>query len=257
MLYRGVMNEMTVGEIARLAGVTVRTLHHYDEIGLVTPTERTDAGYRLYGYREAARLQEVLFFRELGFGLDEIKAIVDEPGYDRQHALANQRGMLEAKAERLLKMVDAVDAAIDAERRGFAMEKEEMLEVFGGFDPTEYEEEARERWGDTDAYQQSARRAARYTKDDWKQIGAEAAEINDAFIALMESDSPATGPEAMEVAERHRAHISKWFYECSLEIHQGLGRMYVDDPRFTKNIDKAKEGLAAYMSQAIRAASSK
>ena len=245
--------EMTVGEIARLAGVTVRTLHHYDEIGLVTPTDRTEAGYRLYGYREAARLQEVLFFRELGFGLDEIKAIVDEPDYDRPTALANQRGMLEAKADRLLKMVDAVDAAIDAEKRGIAMDKEEMLEVFGGFDPTEYEEEARERWGDTDAYQQSARRTARYTREDWERLGAEAAEINEAFIALMEAGEAAGGPEAMDVAERHRAHISKWFYECSIEIHQGLGQMYVADHRFTENIDKAWPGLAAYMSEAIQA----
>jgi DNA-binding transcriptional MerR regulator len=247
------MDEMTIGEIARLAGVTVRTLHHYDEIGLVVPTDRTDAGYRLYGYREVARLQEVLFFRELGFGLDEIRTIVEEPGYDRQTALANQRGLLEAKAERLLTMVDAVDAAIDAERRGITMNQEEMLEVFGDFDPTEYEQEARERWGDTDAYKQSARRTARYTKQDWERLGVEAAEINDAFIALMESGEPATSTEAMEVAERHRAHISKWFYECSLEIHQGLGQMYVADHRFTKNIDKAKEGLAAYMSEAIAA----
>lgn len=247
------MDEMTIGEIARLAGVTVRTLHHYDAIGLVVPTDRTDAGYRLYGYGEVARLQEVLFFRELGFGLDEIRTIVEEPGYDRQTALANQRGLLEAKAERLLTMVDAVDAAIDAERRGIAMNKEEMLEVFGDFDPTEYEAEARERWGDTDAYKESARRTARYTKQDWQRLGAEAAEINDTFIALMESGEPATSTEAMEAAERHRAHISKWFYECSLEIHQGLGQMYVADDRFTKNIDKAKEGLAAYMSEAIAA----
>jgi hypothetical protein len=161
--------------------------------------------------------------------------------------------MLEAKADRLLKMVDAVDAAIDAEKRGIAMDKEEMLEVFGGFDPTEYEEEARERWGDTDAYQQSARRTARYTREDWERLGAEAAEINEAFIALMEAGEAAGGPEAMDVAERHRAHISKWFYDCTPEIHAGLGLTYVADERFAKNIDKAGEGLAAFLSAAIAA----
>ncbi|MDP2622897.1 MAG: MerR family transcriptional regulator [Actinomycetota bacterium] len=244
---------LTVGEISRLAGVTIRALHHYDAIGLVVPTERTEAGYRLYGDREVARLQEVLFFRELGFGLDEIKEIVERPEYDRTSALARQRELLEAKGERLLRMIDAVDAAVDAERRGIRMNKEEMLEVFGDFDPAEYVEEVRKRWGGTEAFAESNRRVARYTKQDWERLGAEAAAINEAFIALMDGGTPADSPEAMDAAERHRAHITKWFYECSLEIHEGLGRMYVDDSRFTENIDKATPGLARYMSEAIRA----
>jgi len=247
------MDAMTVGQVARLAGVTVRTLHHYDELGLVVPTTRTDAGYRLYGTAQVARLQEVLFFRELGFGLDKIKEIVEGPGYDRASALERQRALLEAKAERMLQMIDAVDAAIDANERGMTMSKEDMLEVFGDFDPSEYEDEARERWGHTDAYQESQRRVARYTKEDWKRLGAEAAEINEAFLALMAAGQPAGSPEAMEVAERHRAHIGSWFYECSHEMHRGLAEMYVADPRFTENIDKAGEGLAEYMSEAIRA----
>lgn len=245
------MDEMTVGQVARLAGVTVRALHHYDELGLVVPTTRTDAGYRLYGPAQVERLQEVLFFRELGFGLDEIKQIVEGPGYDRASALTRQRTLLEAKAERMLQMIDAVDAAIDANQRGVTMSKEDMLEVFGDFDPSEYEDEARQRWGHTDAYRESQRRVAGYTKEDWQAIGAEAAAINEAFLSLMESGTPPTSPEAMEVAERHRGHISRWFYECSIEIHQGLGAMYVADPRFTANIEKTGEGLAAYMSEAI------
>ncbi|HSM00970.1 MAG TPA: MerR family transcriptional regulator [Acidimicrobiia bacterium] len=245
-------DEMTVGRVARLAGVTVRTLHHYDEIGLVVPMDRTEAGYRLYGDREVRRLQEVLFFRELGFGLEEIKEIVERPGYDRTDALGRQREMLAAKRERIQKMIDAVDAAVDADQRGVTMSKEDMLEVFGDFDPSQYEDEARERWGHTDAYKESQRRAARYTKDDWKRIGAEAAEINEAFLALMRAGTPADSAEAMEVAERHRAHITRWFYDCSPEIHRGLGEMYVVDDRFTETIDEAGDGLAAYMSDAIK-----
>ena len=245
--------ELTVGAVARLAGVTVRTLHHYDELGLVVPSERSDAGYRIYGRREVERLQEVLLFRELGFGLDEIKSVIDQPGYDRGSVLDRQRELLVAKADRLLDMVEAVDRAMRAQETGMDLTKEEMLEVFGDFDPTEHQQEAQERWGDTDAYKESARRTARYTKDDWLAIGSEADAINQAFIALMEAGSPADSEAAMEVAEQHRAHISKWFYECSLEFHAGLGQMYVADPRFTKNIDKAGAGLAKYMSEAIAA----
>jgi MerR family transcriptional regulator, thiopeptide resistance regulator len=251
------MNEvntaLTVGAVARLAGVTVRTMHHYDELGLVVPGERSDAGYRLYGREEVERLQEVLFFRELGFSLDEIKEMIDEPGYDRASALERQRDMLVAKADRLLHMVDAVDAAIEAGRRGMNLSEEEMLEVFGDFDPTEHQQEAEERWGHTDAYRESARRTSRYTKADWLEIGREAGEINDAFIDLMQAGVPAAGAEAMAVAERHRGHISKWFYECSYELHAGLAEMYVADVRFTENIDKAAPGLARYMSEAMKA----
>lgn len=244
---------MTVGAIARLAGVTVRTLHHYDEVGLVVPGERTDAGYRLYGPAEVARLQEVLFFRELGFGLDEIAEIVTDPGYDRASALVRQRQLLVVNAERLETMIRSIDAAIEAEKRGTRMSNEEMLSVFGDFDPAEYEDEARERWGHTDAYQESARRTGRYAAEDWQQIGREADEINQAFLALMEAGEAAESAEAMNLAERHREHITKWFYDCTPEIHAGLGQMYVADQRFTTKIDEAGPGLAAYMSSAIAA----
>ncbi len=244
---------LTVGAIAEFAGVTVRTLHHYDEIGLVSPQHRTEAGYRLYGSAEVARLQEVLFFRELGFGLEEINRIVSQPTYERRVALERQRGLLERRAERLFAMIDAIDRAAEADRKGLTMTNEEMLEVFDGFDPAEYEDEAKERWGDTDAYQESARRTARYTKEDWVQIKAEAAAIDAAFLDLMEADTPPGSEAVAAVVDRHRAHITRWFYDCSEEVHQGLGQMYVADSRFTANIDKAGVGLAQYMSDAIAA----
>lgn len=244
---------MTVGKVARAAGLTVRTLHHYDEIGLVVPGARSDAGYRLYGRPEVERLQEVLFFRELGSGLEAIKEIVSRPGYDRSSALLRQRELLEAKAERLLEMIEVVDVVIESERQGMELNNEELLEVFDGFDPAEHEAEARERWGDTDAYQESARRTASYSKQDWEKLGREADEINTAFLVLMDAGVAADSPEAMTLAERHRAHISKWFYECTAEVHAGLGAMYVADPRFTENIDKAGPGLAQYLSDAIAA----
>jgi len=244
---------MTVGAVAQIAGVTVRTLHHYDEIGLVVPGGRTEAGYRSYGSTEIQRLQEVLFFRELGFALEEIKEIVGRPSYNRAVALERQKELLEARADRMLALIDAVERAAEAERKGTTMSAKESLGVFGDFDPAEYEAEAEERWGESDAYKQSAQRTSRYTKQDWESIKGEADGINQRFLALMAAGTPAESEAAGDVAEEHRAHITKWFYDCSKEIHAGLGQMYVADVRFKENIDKAGAGLAEYMSAAIAA----
>lgn len=245
--------ELTIGILARMAGVTVRTLHHYDEIGLVVPSGRTPAGYRTYGSAEVERLQEVLFFRELGFALDEIKRIVSRSSYDRAVALERQRELLEARAEHLLALLDAVERAVRAERTGTTMTNEEMLEVFGEFDPAKYEEEAKERWGDSDAYKQSAARTSRYTRQDWETIKAENDAINRRLLELMAAGEAANGDAAMDVAEEHRMHITKWYYECPKMMHAGLGQMYVADVRFKENIDKVGDGLAEFMSAAIAA----
>jgi DNA-binding transcriptional MerR regulator len=244
---------LTVGSVSQRAGVTVRTLHHYDEIGLVVPAGRTESGYRTYGPAELERLQEVLFFRELGFPLEEIKEVVASQTYSRADALQRQRDMLEKRADRLLNMIEAVDRAVLAERMGVKMSSEEILEVFGDFDSKEYEAEAEARWGETDAYKQSAQRTAGYTKQDWENLKVEADGINQRFLDLRAEGVPPSDPAAMAVAEEHRAHITSWFYDCSIEIHTGLGQIYVADERFRKNIDKAGEGLAEYMSEAIAA----
>ena len=202
---------------------------------------------------ELERLQEVLFFRELRFSLETIRDIIGRPSYSRAAALEQQRELLVMHADRLLTMVDAIDRAVLAETTGVKMSSEEMLEVFGDFDPAQYEEEAKERWGESDAFKQSVQRTSGYTKDDWVTIGAENDAINQSFLALMAADTPADDPAAMDVAEQHRAHITKWYYDCSMEIHAGLGQMYVADVRFKENIDKAGEGLAEYMSAAIAA----
>ncbi|WP_433057347.1 TipAS antibiotic-recognition domain-containing protein [Dactylosporangium sp. CS-033363] len=130
---------------------------------------------------------------------------------------------------------------------------DEKRELFGEFDPDQHAEEAEQRWGSTDAYQESARRTARYTKSDWERIKREAAENTEAFAAAFEDGTPAADARAMDLAEAHRQHISRWFYDCSPEIHQGLGDMYVADPRFTANYDTDHPGLAAYIRDAIRA----
>lgn len=243
----------TVGEIARRAGITIRTLHHYDEIGLLSPSERSDAGYRLYDSADVARLQQILVYRELGLPLERIQEVMGDPGFDRIAALRDQRQELVTRSRQTTRMIEAVDAAIASEERGIMMSTDQMLEVFGDFDPTEHEAEAEERWGGTDAYRDSVRRTSQYTKQDWEQISAEASEIYEEFVRLRREGVPTDSAAAIEVAERHREHISRWFYECSYEIHVGLGEMYVEDQRFTESLDSHGEGLAAYMSEAILA----
>ena len=240
----------TVGEVAELAGVTVRTLHHYDELGLLSPSVRSEAGYRLYSFADLARLQEILIWRQLGFALSEIGALLDDPGYDRIGALERQRQLVDREVERLSALAGAIEAALEAERHGTRLEEETM---FDGFDPAEYEEEARGRWGDTEAYQESARRTRSYGDAEWAAIRAESEEIVIGLVLLMRAGEPADGPRARALAERHREHISRWFYPCSREMHSGLGEMYVADDRFAQTYERQASGLAAYFRDAIAA----
>lgn len=242
---------LRVGHLARLAGVTVRTLHHYDDIGLLVATDRTDSGYRTYDDDAVDRLRAILTYRELGLSLDEIREAIDGEALE---VLIEARRRLQSRLSRLSDIEEALNAAICKEQRGYTMTPKEKLAVFGDFDPDDHAEEAAQRWGGTDAYAESARRTATYTKEDWQAIQAEAADIYGQFELLMADDVPAGAPEAADVVRAHRAHISRWFYECTPEIHQGLGAMYVADERFTANIDQHGDGLAAYVSAAIAAA---
>jgi MerR family transcriptional regulator, thiopeptide resistance regulator len=240
----------TVGEVAELAGVTVRTLHHYDELGLLSPSRRSEAGYRLYSYDDLTRLREILIWRTLGFPLTEIGALLDDPGHDRLLALKRQRELIEREIERLGALSAAVDAAIAAHLNGTRLEETTMFE---GFEPSEYEEEARERWGHTEAYQESARRTQQYGEAEWGEIRAEAETITRELVALMRAGQPADGPEARALAERHRGHISRWFYPCSPQMHRGLAEMYIADERFARTYEREAAGLAAYVHDAILA----
>jgi MerR family transcriptional regulator, thiopeptide resistance regulator len=238
----------TVGEVAELAGVSVRALHHYDELGLLSPSERSETGYRLYSYDDLARLQEILIWRQLGFSLGEIVSLLDDPGHDRLAALERQRELVGREIDRLGTLAAGVDAAIVAMRNGTKIEEANMFE---GFDPAEYEDEARDRWGHTEAYRESARRTQGYREADWAEIRRASSEIVRELVALMRSGAPAGGRAACAVAERHREHITRWFYPCPPQMHRGLGEMYIADERFTRTYERETEGLAAYFHDAI------
>jgi DNA-binding transcriptional MerR regulator len=243
----------TVSDVARMAHVSVRTLHHYDAIGLLHSSGRSEAGYRMYTGADLERLQQALFFKELGFSLEEIRGILDDPAYDPLEALVVQRELLTGRAERIAAMIRAVDTAIESRRKGVAMDEYDLFEAFGEFDPKEHEDEARERWGHTDAYRESARRTARYTKEDWLRVKAEQDEVEDAFAAAMASGIPADSADAMDIAERHRLDIDRAFYPCSHAMHANLGKLYVADPRFAEHYDDRAPGLARYVCDAIEA----
>jgi len=239
-----------VKEVAELTGLTVRALHHYDAIGLVSPNERTSAGYRLYTHADLIALQQVLVYRELGLPLERIKQIVKDPTFDRQAAFEEQRRQLENKLEHTHAMLRAVDKALAAMKGEPIMNAKEL---FDGFDPAEHEEEAEARWGDTEAYKESAKRTKNYGPDDWKALKAENDQIMSEVAKLVIGGAKPTDEAAKDLAERHRLHIDRWFYPCSHTMHRGLGQMYVADERFTKNMDKFGEGVAAFLAAAIDA----
>jgi DNA-binding transcriptional MerR regulator len=245
----------TVGQVARLAGVTVRTLHHYDQIGLLPPSGRAANGYRTYTAVDLARLQRVLSWRELGFDLEQVADLVATDGSPATVAeqLRRQHSLLVERIERLQAVAATVHKTMEAHDMGIRLTPEEMLEVFGEHDPTEHAEEAKERWGETDAYQESQRRTSRYTKDDWLRIRQEGDAVNEAFAAAMRAGHATDSPEAAAAAVAHREQISRWFYEVTPEVHQGLAQMYVADPRFTATYDAIEPGLAAYVSEAVQA----
>ena len=241
------MKPLTVGETARLTGVSVRTLHYYDEIGLLRPSGTSEGGYRLYDEACLARLQQILFFRELAFPLDEIRRILESPSFNSRRAMERHRELLAMKRERLECLIELVDHIL----------KGDITMDFKPFDASEfcraqerYAEEAKERWGDSPAYAQSAKKTGAYTSADWARIHAEMQAVYGGFASCME-EGPAS-PRAQALVEQWQSLITRYFYDCTDEILIGLGEMYVADERFTRQIDRYAEGLSIFLRDAIR-----
>jgi DNA-binding transcriptional MerR regulator len=240
------MDAKTVGAVADLTGASVRTLHHYDHIGLVVPSVRTPAGYRGYTDADIERLHLVLVYRSVGLQLDEIRRVLDDD-IDVLERLQRQHALLLEQADRLQHTIKAVEELMSAHRSGIQLTAEEQIEIFGttAFSE-EYAAEAEERWGDTDAWKQSQQRASRFTKQDWINIQAE----NDALLeALAQGRRAGVTPgstRANELAARHRASIER-FYDCDDEMHRCLAEMYLADERFARYYDDAEPGLAQFL----------
>ncbi|HET7683287.1 MAG TPA: MerR family transcriptional regulator [Marmoricola sp.] len=246
---------LTVGQVAERLGITVRTLHHYDDIGLVRPSARSRAGYRLYTEADVTRLQHVVVYRRLGFSLEQVADLLDggpDLGGVAEH-LRRQRAVVTTRLDEMRDLVTAIDRALEAEMNGVNLTPEEQRELFGEGFSDEYATEAAERWGDTDAWRQSRERTKTYTKEDWLAIKAESQRIEAAFVAALDAGRPATSDAAMAAAEQARRQIDERFYECTPEFHRNLGDLYVSDPRFTRRYDDVRPGLAQYVRDAIHA----
>lgn len=237
---------MKVKEVADLVGISVRALHHYDEIGLLKPEKTTESGYRLYSNQDLEMLQQILFFRELGFPLKQIKEIVSSPSFNREEALQLHRRMLLDKQRQLEQMINTIDRTIQHAKGEIEMTNEQKFEGFD-FSSNPYEQEARKRWGD-EAVDKSNAKVGQMTKQEQEELAGSMNAIY-AKLAAIRSESPES--------EQSQAAIKEWFNllnrmgSYSLEAFKGLGQMYVDDVRFTKNIDKFGEGLALFMRDAM------
>jgi DNA-binding transcriptional MerR regulator len=241
-----------VGEVSDLAGVSVRTLHHYDELGLLAPSSRSAAGHRVYTDRDLERLQRILTYRTLELPLEDIAALLDGDA-DPLDQLRLQHEALTARRDHLDALLRVLEHTMEARQMDIDLTPEELLEVFGDHDPHEHEAEVEERWGDTDAYRESARRAGAYTADDWRRLRAESDELTTRWVAALTAGEPADGPVAIGLAEEARLQIDRWFYPLSHEGHRALADMYVADPRFTATYERQAEGMARYVHDAIHA----
>jgi MerR family transcriptional regulator, thiopeptide resistance regulator len=242
----------TIKKLAEMAQVSVRTLHHYDAIGLVVPGSRSASGYRLYGEAELLRLQQVLFYRELEMSLEEIGLILDRPGYDPVAALEAQKRLLAARSERIALLMETVDRTI-GRLKGETMLSDE--ELYAGFDKGEIEKvkaEAKARWGRTEAYAQSQKRVAQMSREDWAKVTAEVGAVDQAAAEAMKRGEAPDSASTQAIMTRKFESL-RAFYEPSLEMFSDLGRMYAEDERFKKRYEDIAPGLAEYLRAAMAA----
>jgi len=238
----------TINQLAKLSGVTVRTLHYYDEIGLLKPSSIHRNGYRSYEKKELLRLQQILFFRELDFPLADIKKILDKPDFEIVGALRRHKDLMKLKQKRFDKLINTIDKTIKHMAKQQNMKDEELYDAFNDPDVKRYQEEAKQRWGNTDAYKQSMKKVGKLTKAQMEKIKKDGIELTKKLAACM--DKEITDKEVQKLIGQHYKNI-QFFYDCPLEMYRNLGKMYMDDPRFTAYYDKHGKGLASFMRDAI------
>lgn len=246
------VQQLTVGQLADLSGVSVRTLRYYDEIGLLTPEHRSGAGYRIYTREDADRLARILVFRECGVPLNQIAAVLSADHNQQIAVIDRQLSVLDHEDNRRERQRSILNDMRKALAMGVSLNKDEIFEIFGEQDPLQYADEVAERWGDTDAYAESTRRTGSYSKETWQHIRTEAQAIEENLAELKRAGIDPKDPAVLAGLEDHRSHIDRWYYPCSVDMHRSLVDMYVQDERFTKHYDAIEPGLAQFMQQALR-----
>lgn len=241
---------LTVGRTARLVGVSVRTLHHWDETGLVHPSGRTPAGYRVYSGTDVSRIHRVLVYRELGFSLADIGQILDDPHTDMTDHLRRQHAALTERITRLQRMVDAVDHMLEAAQTGIQLTPQQQVDIFGDDWRPEWVEEARQRWQGTTQWEQYSQRAAALAASDWHQVAADTHEFETDLTAAKRRGVAPGSAEANALAERHRDLMSTYF-DCTHEMQVCMGRMFVEDDGFAAHYDKDESGVAVWFQEVL------
>ncbi|MCJ7733611.1 MAG: MerR family transcriptional regulator [Anaerolineales bacterium] len=237
----------TIKEMADFAGVTTRTLRHYDQVGLLTPAAIGENGYRYYDHGNLLRLQQVLFFRELDLPLKEIQYILSRPDFQPLAALENHRDAIREQVKRYNQLLETIQNTIGSLK---GENKMAANEYFEGFDETQYEGEVRERWGNTSQYAESQRKWSSYNKDQKEEIKQEGGRIT----IRMVTENPGARPDDPDVQEAvgdYHAYLNRYFYTCEVEFFRGLADMWVHDPRFAVNYEQIREGGAAFVRDAV------
>ena len=236
---------MQIKEFAEITGVSVRTLHYYDEIDLLRPAAVDRCtGYRYYDESSLIRMQEILFYRELDFSLKSIGEILSSPYYDKSKALQEHKQLLILKKERIERLISAIDDAAKG------------VNIMNAFDNSEFEKykaEAKEKWGSTEAYKEHAEKTKNYSKDKWNNLADEMNDIMAEFALCMKNGNTPDSDEAHKLVKALQSHITDSYYLCTNDILAGLGQMYVLDERFKNNIDKHADGTAEFICKAIEA----
>jgi len=235
---------MQIREFAEYTGVSVRTLHYYDEIGLLAPAsvEKT-TGYRYYDENSLLRMQEILFYRELDFPLKCIREMIASPDYDRNKALQQQKHLLTLKKQRLERLISAIDGA---------MKGDNVMKAFDNSEFERYQAEAKEKWGQTAAYREYEAKTKGRSKSAWNGLAGEMDGIMAQFALCRKNGGTPDSAGAQALVKTLQAHITEHYYPCTDEILAGLGQMYVGDECFRKNIDRHADGTAEFVSEAIR-----
>ena len=247
------MDEYTIGTAAELTGLSVRALHHYDQIGLLQPSKRTAAGYRLYSTADLERLQRIAFYRELGFDLNDIAGVFADQKITDEDQLRRQRDLLNERISRYQTMLQVIDKELAARNAGISLTPQQRQEVFGGDRLLEHADDARQQWGDTPEFAQRQQRTAQYSAEDWLRLRTELAAINQGLAKAMQQGIPATDPAAMDLAEQLRLHTDRWLHDCDHDTHLGLAEHYRDNHRRGRNYDDMVPGLSQYVYDAIAA----
>lgn len=239
--------KMNIKKFSELTGVSVRTLHYYDEIGLLKPAfiDKQNS-YRYYDENSLMRMQEILFYRELDFELKSIMKILSSKNYDKKKALSEQKKLLTLKKERLERLIIALEKAEKGETDMKAFSNKEYEQT-----RKKYEAEAKEKWGNTEAYKEQEKKTKNYSEDKWAEANGGLMAVFAEFAECKNKGFTPDSNEAQALANKLQKHISENYYPCTKEILKGLGQMYVCDERFKNNIDSYGEGTADFASKAI------